>query len=89
MKFAVSLSDQKQHVLPAKDQGLKFNPGAREIAVFDRRGKTLWKKVRSAAEESICWDGVDLSGCSLLAGQHLLKICYPDQGPVYLPFIVM
>lgn len=84
----MGLKHKNAHV-DVQDRNLVFNSHALEIVIFDRRGKVLWKKSRTSADEKIVWDGIDSLGQRIDAGAYTCKILYEDHQIYYVPFVLM
>lgn len=88
MTFAFASQGRTSHLGLQPDHGLVFKQEATEIAVIDRRGRALWRQTRRSLQDPIEWNGKDQKGNPIEVGQYLLRIVYPGQEPVYVPFIV-
>jgi len=81
-------TNPSHHVRTHPGNVLEFRPEASDITLLDRRGKAVWRQLRREGEP-ILWQGVDQMGNKVDNGHYVLRIQYPDQQPVYVPFIVM
>ena len=69
----------------------EFDPTAKEVAILDRSGRAIWKKIKTEQEAAnpIRWSGTDAQGHSVETGDYICKISYENEKVAYLPFVFM
>jgi len=80
------LNPAKIHFSRTADAGYVFDAQAIEVTIFNRRGGTVWRKLREDQSAPILWQGLDLTGLRVEIGSYTCKIRYLHQD-VYYPFV--
>lgn len=77
---------------PASADGINdqavFGPGAREVTIFDLRGRKVFHGTSSDPASPIVWNCRDAAGRVVPSGVYLAKILTRDSKPVYQSFAV-
>jgi hypothetical protein len=79
----------KQPFRRCDNADFEFDPTATEVAILDRSGRAVWKKIKGETPAPIRWNGNDFTGQTVQTGDYICKIVYPDDKIAYLPFVFM
>jgi hypothetical protein len=81
------LNQKSHHFTRFGQTGFEFDPLATEVAILDRSGRAVWKKLKGEVPSPIRWTGIDFAGQTVQTGDYICKIVYPNEKVAYLPFV--
>lgn len=85
------MMNPRQHkqtpLVRSDNEGCEFNPEVIEISIFDQRGLLVWKTQRNQFMDQIRWNGIDMFGRSVGAGDYLCKMKLMSGETLYCPLL--